>query len=162
MNSTARGIATRRWLGFLIGVVPLVAACANAGGGDTRPERDRSPEAVVGKVWQWESFVSPVETIEVPAPERHSLELMPDGKASARFDCNRGGGTYRIEPGMLTFGPLMSTRMACAPGSLGERYARELGRVTSFFVEGGKLYLELPVDSGTLRFRPAESLPHSR
>jgi hypothetical protein len=32
---------------------------------------------------------------------------------------------------------------------------RDLQRVSSFFVEGGELYLELPADSGTMRFRKA-------
>ena len=131
-------------------VLLLCAGCATAGSQGAK--RDRAPAAVVGKVWQWESFVSPVETIEVPTPERYLLELLPDGKARARFDCNRGGGAYRIAEGQLGFGALVSTRMGCPPGSLGGRFSRELGRVTTFFVEDGKLYLELPVDSGTLRF----------
>ena len=42
--------------------------------------------------------------------------------------------------------------MACPPGSLDGRYLADLARVTTFFVEGGTLYLELPMDSGTMRF----------
>ncbi len=136
-------------------VLLLFAGCAAAGSQEAK--RDRAPEAVVGKVWQWESFVSPVETIEVPTPERYQLELLPDGKARARFDCNRGGGAYRIAEGQLSFGALVSTRMACPPGSLGDRYSKELARVSTFFIEDGRLYLELPVDSGTLRFRRGEA-----
>ena len=34
---------------------------------------------------------------------------------------------------------------------------RDLQRVTSFFVEDGTLYLELPYDSGTMRFREART-----
>jgi hypothetical protein len=44
---------------------------------------------------------------------------------------------------------------ACRPDSLDTRFGRELGAATRFFVEGGKLYLDLPVDDGTMRFRPA-------
>lgn len=143
---------------FAGAVFPLLfAACAAAGGADGT--RDRSPAAVVGKVWEWEAFVSPAEQIVVPAPERYPLELTPDGKVRVRFDCNRGGGSYQIADGKLSFGPLMSTRMACPPGSLGDRYGRELGRVAAFFLESGKLYLELPGDSDTLRFRPAATPP---
>jgi hypothetical protein len=38
------------------------------------------------------------------------------------------------------------------PGSLDSRYLEDLERATIFFVEGGKLFLDLPVDSGTMRF----------
>ena len=34
---------------------------------------------------------------------------------------------------------------------------RDLQRIASFFIERGELYLELPVDSGTMRFRQAPS-----
>lgn len=111
---------------------------------------------MVGKTWQWESFVTPVGQIDVPSPDRYVLELLPDGQARARFDCNRGGGSYRIAEGRLTFGPLVATRMGCPPGSLGDRYGLELGRVTTFYIENGKLYLELPADGGTMRFRLAK------
>ncbi len=127
--------------------------CALAGSGEGN--RSHKPADVVGKTWQWESWTSPVEHIDVAGPERYTLQLMPDGTVRARFDCNRGGGSYTIGEGSLAFGPLHSTRMACPTDSLGIRFSTELARVTSFFVEEGTLYLELPVDSGTLRFSAA-------
>ena len=139
--------------GLLMAV--LISGCALARTGQGL--RSHAPGDVIGKVWQWESWTSPVESIEVTAPERYTLQLMPDGTVRARFDCNRGGGRYSMGDGALAFGPLRSTRMACPPDSLGGRYSTELARVTSFFVEEGKLYLELPVDSGTLRFGVAEA-----
>jgi hypothetical protein len=42
--------------------------------------------------------------------------------------------------------------MACPSGSLDSRYLRDLQRATIFFVEGGKLFLDLTMDSGTMRF----------
>lgn len=138
-------------------LVPLLfAGCASAGGDG---KRDRSSGMVVGKVWQWEALVTPVETIEAPDPERYTFELMPDGKVRARFDCNRGGGTYRIADGQLSFGSMVSTRMGCAQGSLGERFGQELSRVTTFFLENGQLYLGLPADAGTMRFRVGGKAP---
>ena len=77
------------------------------------------------------------------------------GKLLARFDCNRGGGTYEISDGKLAFGPLASTFMACPPDSRATVFMRDLQRAVSFFVQDGKLYLELPMDSGTMRFRAA-------
>lgn len=117
-------------------------------------ERTKDPRFVRNRTWQWIGTITPVEKITVPAPERYTIRLTDDGKVHARFDCNRGGGTYDISDGKLSFGPLMSTRMACPEGTLDAPFMRDLGRVTSFFVLDGELYLELPFDSGTMRFRP--------
>ena len=43
--------------------------------------------------------------------------------------------------------------MMCPPGSLSDRFVKEVGRATSYFLKDGDFFLELPVDSGTLRFR---------
>jgi heat shock protein HslJ len=106
------------------------------------------------KTWQWVSTITPVEKISVSNPERYTIMLAGEGTLQARFDCNRGGGEFKISPGKLSFGPLMSTRMACPEDSLDGPFIRDLQRVTSFFVQDGLLYLELPYDSGTMKFRP--------
>lgn len=80
--------------------------------------------------------------------------LTADGRAQIRFDCNRGGGEFKISPGKLSFGPLLSTRMACPPGSLDSAFMQDLQRVVSFFVEKGTLFLEMPYESGAMKFRP--------
>ena len=45
--------------------------------------------------------------------------------------------------------------MACPEDSLDGPFTRDLQRAVSFFVEKGNLYLELPADSGTMRFQAA-------
>ena len=80
---------------------------------------------ITGTTWQWEETQTPVEKITSPAPDRYTLLLLPDGRANSRFDCNRGGGSYRIvEPGRISFGTMATTMMACPPGSLDRRFAR--------------------------------------
>ena len=118
--------------------------------------RSTELQLIIGKTWQWEATVTPAERIIVPAPERYTLLLKSGGRADIRFDCNRGGGGYRISNGKLSFDPMVSTRMACPEGSLDNIFMRDLQRVLSFFVENGQLYLELPHDSGTMRFREAQ------
>jgi heat shock protein HslJ len=113
------------------------------------------PRDVLGETWEWVSTITPAEKITVPTPDRYTIRLTDDGKLQARFDCNCGGGTYEISPSRLSFGPLLSTRRACPEGSLGGPFMRDLQRVLSFFIQDGNLYLELPFDSGTMRFRPA-------
>ena len=139
-----------RWV-LLAGLA--VAGCA-AASSSIQPVRSTDPQKILGTTWQWESTITPVEKITVPAPERYTIFLQADGKAQMRFDCNRGGGGFNISPGKLSFGPLMSSRMACAPDSLDSDFIRDLQRVASFFVDNGTLYLELPYDSGTMKFRP--------
>jgi len=133
-------------------LLALVCAAPSQASG---PERSADPQAVLGKTWQWEGTVTPVEKIAVRNPENYTILLKDGGKVEARFDCNRGGGTYELAAGKLTFGPMMSTRMACPEGTLDASFMRDLARVASFFLEEGSLYLELPLDSGTMRFRQA-------
>ena len=110
---------------------------------------------VIGKTWQWVSSTTPAEKITVAAPERYTILLQTAGRAQVRFDCNRGGGDYKIAEGQLSFGPLISTRMACPADSQDWSFMRDLQRVESFFVREGLLYLELPYDSGIMHFRQA-------
>jgi len=114
-------------------------------------------DEVIGKRWQWVRTITPVERIDVSAPDRYTLRLTAEGRAEIQFDCNRGGGNFTIEGNQISFGPLMSTRMACAENSQDVVYMQELGQVTSFFVDQGVLYLEMPMDSGTMRFESADA-----
>ena len=133
---------------FLIGcaAIPL----------NTQSEQNYDPQTILGKQWQWESTITPVEQITVGTPKNYTILLKADNKVQVRFDCNRGGGSFEISLGKLSFGPIMSTRAACPPGSLDFRFARDLQRVVSFFTRNNNLYLELPYDSGTLKFSPVK------
>ena len=133
-------------------VLFIVGCLADAWAGETRR---RDAQAILSKTWQWEATITPVEEIRVSDPARYTILLDEGGKLQARFDCNRGGGAYQISEGKLGFGPFASTFMACPPDSRATGFMRDLQRVVSFFVQDGKLYLELPMDSGTMRFRPA-------
>ena len=137
----------------LLGMV--IVGCAANGALPDENTRSTDPQSVLNKTWQWVSTITPVEKIAVPDPERYTIILTDDGKLQARFDCNRGGGEYKISSGKLSFAPLLSTRMACPPGTLDGPFMRDLQRVASFFVQDGLLYLELPYDSGTMKFRTA-------
>jgi heat shock protein HslJ len=139
---------------LLVLLAGWVAAGCAVGSSSIQPTRSTDPQTILGKTWQWESTITPVEKITVPAPERYTIFLQADGRAQMRFDCNRGGGGFKISPGKLSFGPMMSTRMACSPDSLDSAFMRDLQRVVSFFVDNGTLYLELLYDSGTMKFRP--------
>lgn len=118
---------------------------------------DSAPPAdVVDVTWQWVSITTPVERLDVDAPDRYTIRFQRDGRLTVRADCNRGMGSYSVSPERgLTLKPLALSRAACPPGSLSDRFARDVGRASSYFLKDGDLFLELPVDSGTLRFRRA-------
>lgn len=114
------------------------------------------PEEIQGVTWMWTSTATPVETIVVDAPERYTISLA-EGRVALRADCNRGSGPYSLgDDRSIAIGPLVLTRMACPPGSLSGRYVRDLERARSYFLKDGALFLELPVDSGTLRLERSE------
>lgn len=49
----------------------------------------------------------------------------------------------------------MSTRSACPDDSQGTQYMDGLQRAATYFLRDDGLFLELPMDSGTMRFRRA-------
>jgi heat shock protein HslJ len=149
---------------LLLGVV--VSGCATATSPPTAPQPTPAgaapvvtgaslPADVVEVTWEWDSLVTPVETVTPDRPERYTIRFERTGRVSVRADCNRGGGSYTVtRDRRLTFGPIALTRVACPAGSLGDRFARDVQRVASYVVpRAGSLFLEMPVDSGTLRFR---------
>jgi len=117
----------------------------------------RSHGGIIDITWRWVRTVTPVEIIEVNEPDRYTLHLGMDGRAAMRFDCNRGGGEYEIGDGTIDFGVMMSTRAACPPDTLDHVFMKQLDEVTSFFVQDGQLFLEMPMDSGTMRFERADT-----
>ena len=138
----------------------LMAGCSTV----TSPHavaRNTAPDAVLHALWQWEATVTPNDTCAVPTPERYTLHFLPEGNVEARFDCNRGGGSYAISNGTLSFGPMIATRMACPPDSLDGRYMEGLQHVAAFFIEGDELHLQLSDDGGTMRFRRHDEPAHT-
>jgi heat shock protein HslJ len=110
---------------------------------------------LIGTGWEWVATVTPVERIEAADPTRYTLTLGEDGQASAQFDCNGGRGSYTLDGNRISFGAFATTRMGCPEDSQDSVFARQLGEITSYFIDDGQLFLEMPFDSGTMRFRPA-------
>jgi len=114
------------------------------------------PTSIAGVEWEWISFTSRSEQLTIDEPERYTLTLLADGRVTARLDCNRGTGRYTLDEAakQLDIGPLATTRATCPPASHAERYAKLLEDATvAWLAHDGSLLLELPADSGRLRFR---------
>jgi putative lipoprotein len=50
-----------------------------------------------------------------PADFLAVLEIAPDGKVTGSGGCNRISGTVTVEGAYMSFGPIIATKMACAP-----------------------------------------------
>jgi heat shock protein HslJ len=101
--------------------------------------------------WRWVSIVTPVETIQAPSTGQYTL-VIGDSTATGVADCNRMTGKATWTDMQLTLGPMAMTRMACPPGSLGDRYAKFLGGAAGWFFRTDTLFVDLRMDSGTMRF----------
>ena len=71
------------------------------------------------------------------------LRLGEDGRAQGQGGCNSYTGTYKLEDGVLTFGPLASTRRACPEPQMSqeERFFAALAAVKAARLEDDKLVL---------------------
>ncbi len=86
---------------FVIAGLTLAACAGNASA------------SVVGD-WNLVSYGSPTsQTPAVPDVEA-SVTFGSDGKLNGNVGCNGFGGDYKVDGETITFGPIMSTLMACA------------------------------------------------
>jgi heat shock protein HslJ len=86
---------------------------------------------------------------------KYTVAFGKDGRASMRVDCNRGSGTWKsTQAGQLVFGPLAMTRAVCPPGSLYDRFVKDMGFVRSYVMKDGHLFLSLMADGGIYEFEP--------
>lgn len=109
--------------------------------------------ALIGGVWKWElTQANGGSTTAVNQPERYTLEFLPDGKVRVTADCNTGQGTYTAQGGKLSFGSIGMTKMACPSGSQDSLFLATLGKVVSYRLEVGALYLALADSAGFMRF----------
>ncbi len=139
-------------------VAALVSGCALGQPPKTldpdAPSQSSLPAGVVDLTWQWVSLTTPVEQVTVASPERYTIRLERTGRATVRADCNRGASSYAVSATrQIVLKPFTLTRMMCSPGSLSDRFVEELSRGFSYVLKDGELFLDMPVDSGTLRFR---------
>lgn len=87
---------------------------------------------------------------EIPVLEFHKV----DGKVMGNSGCNRLSGTYKIEGNKISFGPMISTKIAC-PGNGEKRFLDALNTANTFRIENLKLYL-LNGDTEALQFRKGD------
>jgi heat shock protein HslJ len=142
-------------LGYGLGLAVLMAlaACMTPQGGSTGDAGDAAPLA--GTLWQLTSLKGrgPVTGAAVPTLEFSRTELRASGNAG----CNLFNGPYVQDGASLSFGPLASTRRACADEAATAQetaYLQALQSTTRFTRTAGELVLYAG-DQVTVRFRPS-------
>jgi heat shock protein HslJ len=142
MHQTLRALAL-----FALAGQPLAAApCETA----TIPE-DEGASVSVGRMADLVWELRTIDADPIPDTADVWLTVTPDGAVSGRAGCNRYAGTAELDAGLMIFGPLAVTRMACDVRTmeLEQAYLAALGEVRGFVVgpDGG---LWLSREDGTL------------
>ena len=108
--------------------------------------------------WEWISTTDPAQgTVAVNDPSRYVVLFNEDGTAYIKADCNNVQATYTVDGSNISIAPGPSTMMACPPDSVDSLFLQQLSAAAIYFINGGNLYLDLPADSGTMRFVPQGS-----
>lgn len=115
-----------------------------------------SANVLAGRAWAWQgSRLADGTSVTVDAPERYTIEFMPDGRAQLRADCNRGNAGYSAGANRaLSLTPAATTKMGCPPGSKDTVFLRQLVEVSGYSLVEGSLVLTLKADGGSMRFAP--------
>jgi heat shock protein HslJ len=116
---------------------------------------------LTGIPWEWVGTVTPAEETVVNDPTRYVILFNEDGTADIQNDCNNVIASYTTDGSNITITPGPSTMMACPDDSMSDQFLGELSSAVIYFVQGGNLYLDLPADSGTMRFVPQGTPPPS-
>ena len=109
-----------------------------------------APEPLEGSEWRLQSIAGqPV----LPQPAA-TLAFAPNVQVEGQGSCNRFSGTVEIRQDRLTFGPMISTKMAC-PGGGSEQESRYLGalrKAQRYEVQGDTLLIHAQGLDQPLRF----------
>ncbi|MCL4298272.1 MAG: copper resistance protein NlpE N-terminal domain-containing protein [Anaerolineae bacterium] len=107
--------------------------------------------------WRWQQTQESSGDVTTPLdPARYTIEFMANGRVAVQADCNGGSGIYTTGANTLDIGELVTTKAACPAGSSDTEFLRQLDEVISYLFKDGNLYLELPVDSGSMEFVRAD------
>jgi heat shock protein HslJ len=96
-----------------------------------------------GSSWYWIGTRTPARLVAPSDPGAFNLEFLDGGQFAVQIDCNTGGGTWSHQGGVLTIGPLRSTRKPCPTAVEADRFSQQLAMVRSARVEMGLLELSL-------------------
>lgn len=97
-----------------------------------------------GTLWQLVEFAGADGTQESALPNSEGFILLENGELGGSAGCNSFFGTYEVENGTLTFGPVGSTLMACEEPLMSQERAviDALTATTGYVIANGALTLQ--------------------
>ncbi len=143
--------------------VAVSAAAAGCSSDSESPNAEATAPALPGTTWQLVSLQSADDaqgTTPVPDPAKFTVTFDQNGTdAFFQLDCNRGKGTYTLEPGAdgsegkLKFGPIATTMMMCPQPSLDSQVGKALSNVRTYLIKDDQLHLSQLADAGVLTWK---------
>lgn len=108
---------------------------------------------LTGVVWQWQgTAMGDGSQVKIKFPDRYTVEFLADGKVQVRADCNKAGGTYKIDGASLTLDVAAMTRMQCRPDSKSNLFIKQLNNARTYVMDGDKFVINLFADAGNMTF----------
>lgn len=112
---------------------------------------------LVGPVW----IAEQVAGAALPVDPQVTLHFAADGSAAGKGGCNQYSGPYQTTGNSISFGAMISTKMAC-DGAIMEReqaYLDLLGRVSSYELRNNAELILYADDGKRIRLRRGDEQP---
>lgn len=110
-------------------------------------------------VWQLEQIqYNDDKLLESASLGAYTIEFMENGQLSIRADCNQALGSFTEEGGSLSIALGPTTLAACPSESIGQEYLQALQNADTYFFQEGDLFIDIRLDTGTMRFTRAGDL----
>ena len=142
---------TARLLIVLAAAVVLTAACSSAGSDAGAGTGDASADASGGALdltgsWRLDEGDGPGGEVGIIPTARVTMEVDAESGVTGSASCNRYSGTVVVDGSSVRFGPIATTRMACAPrpGAAEAAYLAALDDVDAGARTGDELTLTGP------------------
>lgn len=122
--------STLAWMGVL--ALSIGPGCA---GPQAQSSQGQSPQGH----WRAEAIAGAAVAGEPPT----TLDIAEDGMMSGSGACNRYSGKAEIDGGTMAIGPIVATKMMCAPAPMDREtsYFDALDKVRSWKIDSGELLL---------------------
>ena len=139
-------------------LVILASCCPLKNNKETKTETVKTTEIktvtiedLQDKTWNWVETSMNNDTKVVPKENSSFIVFAKDGRLNIQGDCNSGSTEFKLENKAFSVGPIMSTKKACMD-SKEKDFFNNLMAATSIFMNDGFLYVDLKMDSGTMKF----------
>lgn len=111
---------------------------------------------LAGTAWRWQEFQSSNDTLVTPDSDQPDLLVFrPDGVLVVATACAAGDGTWSESPDGIDFDLSAIDQADCPEDSATALLLRDLDMSTSYVMNGGHLFIALPMDSGIHEFSPS-------